>query len=672
MALAQATPAAPHCSAAETETKVFRVYIMQQPAGVATVRNTPDGVQHSCFEFNDRGRGPFLETTIKFSDVGLPVALETTGHDYLKAPVNEKFTLDGRTARWKNTAEQGKKNLSADAFYVPLSEDQVPFFALAQALARAPAGRLPLLPEGEASITQVDDLQLTANGQTRTVTQYTISGIDFSPDPVWLNPDGSVFAVVQVWFQIIPEEWQSAIPQLLKAQAAASAARMKAIAEKFAHKPAGPLAIEHANLFDAESLKSLPNTTVLIKGNRIEAVGPDGEVAIPSGAQKIDAAGKALLPGLWDMHVHVGENDGILHMAAGVTSVRDLGNDIDKTLESRKQFRVGSAIGPRIVLAGIMDGPGPYQGPTKVLVANEQQARAAVDRYAELGYEQIKIYSSIKPELVPAIVDEAHKQKLRVSGHIPALMTAEQAIRDGYDEVQHINFFFLNFLFDKVQDTRTPARFTTVGQYGADIKPKSQPVQNFIRLLKQHHTVWDPTLVAFEDMFLARPGQMDVSFAPVADRLPVQLQRGLRTGGLPVTSATDQRYRDSWANMVRMVGELWRDGVTIVAGTDATAGFGLHRELELYVQAGIPAPNVLQIATLGAARVMHYDAELGSIAPGKLADVVLVDGDPARNISDIRRVSTVVKDGVVFRPSELYPVLGVKPSRPARLPTSAL
>jgi imidazolonepropionase-like amidohydrolase len=186
-------------------------------------------------------------------------------------------------------------------------------------------------------------------------------------------------------------------------------------------------------------------------------------------------------------------------------------------------------------------------------------------------------------------------------------------------------------------------------------------VRNFLQLLKDRHTVSDPTVGTFEDMFVARAGTMSPNMAAVADRLPSQVRRGLFSGGLPIRPGIDQRYRDSYAAMIRMVGELYKSGITIVAGTDGWPGFGLHRELELYVRAGIPAPEVLRIATLGAARVMKHDDERGSIAPGKLADVILVDGDPSTNISDIRKVTTVVRNGVVYRCADLYRSLGIKP-----------
>jgi imidazolonepropionase-like amidohydrolase len=239
-------------------------------------------------------------------------------------------------------------------------------------------------------------------------------------------------------------------------------------------------------------------------------------------------------------------------------------------------------------------------------------------------------------------------------------MSAEQAVRAGYDEIQHVNFLVLNFLDPKI-DTRTPARFSEVAKHAAELDLHSERVKDFIALLKARGTVSDPTLNAFEGMFKAQPGEVDPSLAAVADRLPPQVQRGLYNAGLNPPADQVQRYRDSYRAMQNLVKALYDAGVTIVAGTDAMAGFTLHRELELYVDSGIPAPDALRIATLGAARVMKRDRDLGSAAPGKLADLILVDGDPAARISDIRRVVLTVKDGVVYDPAALWREVGVKP-----------
>jgi hypothetical protein len=296
-----------------------------------------------------------------------------------------------------------------------------------------------------------------------------------------------------------------------------------------------------------------------------------------------------------------------------------------------------------------------------VFVDSEAEARAAIDNYAKLGYDGIKVYSSIKPELVPTIVQLAHAKGLRVSGHVPAFMTAQQFVEDGADEIQHINFVFLNFFFDEVKDTRTPQRFIAVAERAATLDLDSQQVRSFVRLLKDHNTVVDPTLAVFEGLFTDRPGKVSASYAAIADRLPPQVRRGLLAGGLPVPEGKDARYRESQLATLRMTKLLYDSGITIVPGTDGLPGFTLHRELELYAQAGISPRDVLRIATLDAARVARRDQELGSITPGKLADMVLVDGDPAKRISDIRKPSLVIKDGAFYEPAALYKALGIKP-----------
>ena len=307
-----------------------------------------------------------------------------------------------------------------------------------------------------------------------------------------------------------------------------------------------------------------------------------------------------------------------------------------------------------------MDGPGPYAGPTKVLVDSEAEIKAAIDRYKQLGYEQIKVYSSMRPELVPFITRYSHENGLRVSGHVPAFMIAEEAIRQGYDEIQHMNFLFLNFMPD-VRDTRTPARFTAVAERGADLDLQSAAVRSFVDLMKTKGIVSDPTLIVFEGLFTSHPGEISPDKAEIANRFPPQVRRGFLTGGLPIPEGKDERYLASFHRMLDFAKLLYDSGVTIVGGTDGMPGFDLARELELYVDAGIPAPKVLQIATLGAARVMKHDGQVGSIEPGKLADLVIIDGDPTVNIHDLRNVVTVIKDGNVFDSREVQRAIGMVP-----------
>ena len=402
--------------------------------------------------------------------------------------------------------------------------------------------------------------------------------------------------------------------------------------------------------------------TVIVNKDRITAVGPTSSVSIPSDAQVIDGRGKTILPGLFDMHSHSNSLNGPLNIASGVTSVRDMGSNIEELHNLQEQWDTGSTIGPHSFNAGFIDGRGPYQAPTGLFADTEEEAIAAVNRYADLGYIQIKLYSSLKPELVPGIIKTAHARGLRVSGHIPNGLIARQFVEEGADEIQHINFIFLNFLAAQVKDTRTSERFTAVGENAAKLDLESQPVRDFIQLLKTHGTTVDVTLATFESMFRGRPKQVSPDLAPILSRMPAQVQRYAYTGGLPVTPATDQLYRDSYSAMLRMTKKMYDAGIPILAGTDALAGFMLHRELELEVEAGVPPAKALQIATHNAASLLRKDAELGSIAAGKQADLLLVEGNPANNISDIRRCRIVIKSGTVYDSSAVYATLGIKPA----------
>lgn len=638
----------------------YAVLMMEKAAGSQTSTSAADGVRSLSYEFNDRGRGPKLTAKVRLDASGVPASVEMDGVDYYKAPVSERFSLANGVARWKNTAEAGEQKPAGPAFYVSTQGFPEELGWLAHALLQAPGQRMALLPAGEASIKRGADLNVGDGANKRHVTAYLIEGLGFSPSTVWLDDDQKFFASVDRFFSVVREGWEASVPKLLDKQEALANERSASLARSLIDKPREPVAITNANLFDSATGQSVPGSTVVIEGNHIRAVGKDGAVKIPAQARKVDAGGKALLPGLWDMHVHVSPNDGLLHLAAGVTSVRDLANDNDALLKIKRDIENGKDIGPRITMRGFMDGRGPYTGPTKVFVDNEAEARSAIENYAKLGYDGIKVYSSIKPELVPTIIKLAHAKGLRVSGHVPAFMTAQQFVEAGADEIQHINFVFLNF-FDDVKDTRTPQRFIAVAERAATLDLNSERVRSFVRLLKDHNVVLDPTLTVFEGLFTDRPGKISASYAAIADRLPPQVRREFLAGGLPVPEGKDARYCESQRATLRMMKLLYDSGITIVPGTDGLAGFTLHRELELYAQAGISAPDVLRIATLGAARVARRDQELGSITPGKLADMVLVDGDPAKRISDVRHPTLVIKDGAFYEPAALYKALGIKP-----------
>ena len=630
-----------------------RILIQGNAAGTQTVERQADGAIRAEYSFNDRGRGDHIIATWKLDGAGVPIEYDGRGNDYMKAPIEEHFETKNGRASWKNRSEQGEQAITGEAFYLPMNPPPELFGVLARALLKAPNHKLALLPAGEATIEQ-------ANSGTTRLTEYRITGLGFSPQPIWLDHNGTS-ASVSPWFSVVPDGFETAIPQLLDAQQKTDAAWSERIARALAHVPRGDLVIRNARLFDPRDLRVTPATSVVVSGERIVRVAPDAEVKPPANAEIIDAHDQFLMPGLWDNHQHFSENDGALDLANGVTSARDMANDTETFLQRVARFDNGTELGPRVLKAGIIDGTGEFAGPTKMRVDSVEQAIKDVDWYADHDYAQIKIYSSIKPELVPIIADHAHARGLRVSGHVPAFMSAREFVDGGADEIQHLNFIVLNFLFPEVKETRNRDRFTKVAERAREFTPDKSEVGEFINFLKDHHTVLDPTINIFEALFCGDPGAITPGLEEIVPRFPPQVRRAMRSGALEVPPDKQAAYRDAFPAMLRLLTAIYDAGVTMIPGTDALAGYTLHHELELYARAGIAPAEVLRVATWTPALVMGVDKDRGVIAPGKLADMILVDGDPTKNIRDINNITTVIKGGKVYDPVAIEKALGITP-----------
>ena len=630
-----------------------RILIQGNAAGTQTVERQADGAIRAEYSFNDRGRGDHIIATWKLDGAGVPIEYDGRGNDYMKAPIEEHFETKNGRASWKNRSEQGEQAITGEAFYLPMNPPPELFGVLARALLKAPNHKLALLPAGEATIEQ-------ANSGTTRLTEYRITGLGFSPQPIWLDHNGTS-ASVSPWFSVVPDGFETAIPQLLDAQQKTDAAWSERIARALAHIPRGDLVIRNARLFDPRDLRVTPATSVVVSGERIVRVAPDAEVKPPANAEIIDEHDQFLMPGLWDNHQHFSENDGALDLANGVTSARDMANDTETFLQRVARFDNGTELGPRVLKAGIIDGTGEFAGPTKMRVDSVEQAIKDVDWYADHDYAQIKIYSSIKPELVPIIADHAHARGLRVSGHVPAFMSAREFVDGGADEIQHLNFIVLNFLFPEVKETRNRDRFTKVAERAREFTPDKSEVGEFINFLKDHHTVLDPTINIFEALFCGDPGAITPGLEEIVPRFPPQVRRAMRSGALEVPPDKQAAYRDAFPAMLRLLTAIYDAGVTMIPGTDALAGYTLHHELELYARAGIAPAEVLRVATWTPALVMGVDKDRGVIAPGKLADMILVDGDPTKNIRDINNITTVIKGGKVYDPVAIEKALGITP-----------
>jgi len=643
-------------------TRVDQILMQGHLSGSQTITDEGDRAVGAEYFFNDRGRGDHIVARWRLDAAGLPTQYSAHGNDYIKTPVTESFHIVDGNAVWHNRTENGERSVVGKVFYVPANAPPEFIGVLARALIRAPGHRLALLPAGEARIGVAESVTLRiAGGLDQELTQYRITGLNFTPTPVWLDRNGNTVAVINGSVSVLSAAYTSVVATLFKAQAAADSAWSLRLANQQTHHPATDLVIRHARVFDPRDLSVTSRMSVWIRGSRIVRLASDADFTVPKDAEVIDAAGRFLMPGLWDNHQHFSNADGALDLVNGVTSARDMANDTDDFPKRVARFDTGAELGPRVFKAGIIDGRGPFAAPTKMLVNSAAEAIKDVDWYVDHGYGQIKIYSSVKPELVPIIADEAHARGLRVSGHVPAFMSAMQFVEGGADEIQHLNFIVLNFLSEIVKDTRNMTRFTAVAEHARDFGPDNPDVQSFIGFLKRHHTVLDPTVNVFEGLFSGEPTKVTLGLEDIAPRFPEQIRRGMLSNALTIPRGEEAAYHSAFPAMLRLLKALYDAGVTIIPGTDSLAGYMLIHELELYVRAGIPPNEVLRMATLTSARVIGVEYERGVIAPGKLADMILVDGDPTTNIADLHKVITVIKGGNLFDPMGIEQALGVAP-----------
>jgi hypothetical protein len=634
------------------ETIRYSVLLGGQPKGAMTV--TRDGTALTThFEYGYGGNGASLDERIALDDNALPRSIEISGHDFRGNVVRDRFIVEHGTATWDSDIEHG--SAAAGPIYLPSNPTPQDYAIVASVVARGPQGRATLLPAGTITVRQVAQREVSAGANRTATTLFAIDGLDFQPKYIWLDEARRLFFNVDAAFSpaTIREGFEDLVPELRRAQSEVDEQWQAELARRLARSLTRPLAIRHARLFAAETASVKPDTTVVVDNGRIASVGPDQTVAIPPGAESIDASGRMLLPGLWDMHQHVSGIDGVLDITAGVTTVRDLANVPDELRRLMDAYANGTKIGPRVIRSGLVDGPGPLAQPAAVIVKTPDEARRAVDDYAADG--------SLPPSLVPIVAERAHAKGLRLGGHIPAQMTAAGAVAEGYDEINHIPFLVLS-LAGPVESANIAVLTATFAQRASAVDPGSEAVRQLIAVLKEHRTVIDPTLYVFERLLSWRKGAFGAGYEAIGNGFPVQPRRVLLNGGAPIPPGMEGRAQHALEVTSKLLKELHDAGVRIVAGTDfGVYGFALQRELELYVAAGIPAAEVLQLATLGAARVVGEDRELGSIAPGKLGDLVLIDGDPTTRISDIRHPTLVVARGRVYEPAKLLAALRIQP-----------
>jgi hypothetical protein len=559
----------------------------------------------------------------------------------------ENFDVDaGGVARWKTAVDSGSAPFAArryNSYGGPWLASEMDVNALVAAGAKG----IDLLPTGHASIKIGQPVQIDGPQGKKTVKLAFITGYGFSPSPVWLDQDNRFFGNAGQ-ISLLPEGYESDGPKLKDIQDKAIAAMVRDIAHSFL-APANrtPTLVDHVLMFDSVAGTYLPDRAVLISNGKVAAVGAAGSIKAPAGAVAIDGKGKTLLPGLWDSHQHVGDDWNLLqNLATGMTNYRSPGSMIDEALSIYKRRAAGDLLAPDGKISVIIDRKDPLAAQGALTVSSAAETIAAVDKIKAAGLWGVKFYTSMNPAWIAPGAAEAHKLGLHVHGHVPAGMRPLDAVRAGYDEVTHINFIMMQAMpQDVVDKANTAARLEGPAKYGKDVDLDSPAMKAFYAELSKRGTIIDPTLTVWEPLMTSDGTAMSPEYAPFAEVAPPSVVRGWKIPGYPLFGGlTRDDFRKSFDKMVGLVGRLHQAGVRIVAGTD---GYGLElvRELELYQQAGLTNAESLQTATIVPARMTGMDGRVGSIAPGKTADIILVDGDVSKDLTNLRHVRTVFLDG---------------------------
>ena len=643
------------------ETRDYRVLMQSRDIGHYTV--TREGEMVSVdFDYKQNGRGPTIKEQVKLDGSGAPIDWKVSGKTTFGNAVNETFRRNPKGASWNDLAGPGSiKGKTAPRYYVTQNGSPLDVAMLAKALLTAPGRKLAVAPGGTATLTEKDRRTIDGTGGPLQIITYELSGLSIAPSYITLDDQGEFFSSQSAGFILARAGYEKGADVPMRALAEKLAAeRLAAIQSEGARRFAGPVRLRNVRLFDPAAKALTDPKDVVWFGGRISEVVPAGSLATP-GETTIDGKLGTLVPGLYEMHGHLDQEDALLNVLAGVTSVRDMGNEngvLDKLIT---RINAGEVAGPRVTRSGFVEGKSPFSSATGILASGEKEAVEAVRWYGARGYNQLKIYNSINPDWVPAMVKESHRLGMRVAGHVPAFSSADAMIAAGYDEITHVNQLMLGWVLNPGEDTRTLFRFTAMRRFPTiDVKsPRVAATLDAMALRKVAH---EPTIGIHELGLTALDGKPNPGALDYIDHMPPAEARSLKQA-LFGADTPQQRaeYVAAFAKVIETLSEMHRRGIMLIPGTDTGGAFTLHRELELFTKLGMTPADVLARDTLEMARYLGQDQTLGSIERGKFADFFLIPGDPVKDLKAIKAIQMVVKNGTAYFPSEIYPKLGIKP-----------
>ncbi|HNP69261.1 MAG TPA: amidohydrolase family protein [Aequorivita sp.] len=645
-------------SASLPEKETYTVIKGGNKVGYLKVDRTGDTVAID-YDYKDNGRGPTIKETLVVDAAGYPVQWDIAGNTTFGNSIDEHFKWDGKNASWKDATGDGNATLDKPSFYVNQSGSPYSLFITARVLLNAKDNTVQALPAGQLKLTEMESIETGADSLKLKLKTYALSGIDLDPTYFIMDENDHFFALISPKFILIREGYEGEEKGMRMLAEKYSAARMEGLQKKFAHTYNGNIRIRNVKIFDPKTLALTDLVSVVVTGDkiaRIDTADAEGE----ANEVEIDGAGGILIPGLYDMHGHVGEDDALMNVLAGVTTIRDMGNN-NEVLDSLVQkIKSGVLAGPNITRLGFIEGKSPFNSNNGILVASEEEALAAVQTYADKGFYGIKLYNSMDGKWAPAIVKKAHALNMPVTGHVPAFSNANDMLMAGYDEMTHINQTMLGWVLEPGEDTRTLLRLTAL-QRLPDLDLNSAPVQKTLDLMVKNKVTMDPTLAIHELLLLSRNGKTQARTLDYIDHMPASVQRDAKMAMASIANDTeDKAYRGAYDKIVEALKMMKERGILILPGTDLGGAFNLHRELELYQQLGYTPAELLKLGSFDMAQYLGH-TDRGAIEPGMLADFFLVPNDPTKDIKAIKTISLVSRGGVLYFPSEVYPEFGINP-----------
>lgn len=642
------------------ETTTYRVLVGGSDVGHVVVNQGGNQLAID-FDFKQNGRGPTIAEEITVDGRGYPIDWTITGTTTFGDSVDEYFRVEDGTARWQDTTGSGEARVDDEPLlYVDQNGSPYSLAMLARALLDEPNGRIEVYPSGEVSIRTRSTMPLDGTAGQLDVTAYEILGLSLNPSLVFLDQTGRFFAIASPRFSVIREGYEAADESLRLYSEELSTERFVEIQSEVAHEFVTPVRVQNVRVFDPEALALTDYKDVVIYGNRIASVqaanspSTDGEVII-------DGNGGTLVPGMYEMHGHIGQGNALLNIAAGVTSVRDMGNENDVLESLIGRINSGEIAGPRITRSCFIEGKSDFSAATGETVATLEEGLDMVRWCGARDFYQVKFYNSMRGEWAEQLVAEAHRLGLRVAGHVPAFSTANDMISAGFDEITHANQLMLGWVLNDGEDTRTLFRFTAMKRFPA-MDLDGEDVQFTIGQMLRRDVAHDPTIAIHEHGMTAVNGEVAPMARHIIDHLPTNEQRSYKSAMLGADTPEERaEYIAAFEVILETMRRLNAEGVLLLPGTDLGGSFAYHRELELFEKIGLTPAEVLRRASYDMAAYLGQEEDLGSITKGKYADFFLVPGDPTEDLSQLRSISMVVSDGVVYFPSEIYPSFGIRP-----------